>query len=154
MDVVMCAADLETSEDVLTQVLEATKDDGDDDDDDATTAPQWAAAELSRKLQNQNSRVGSVAEAMQESLEKYAVVRNKFPIQEVPLPSSGRNQGAAGQDESAREIHGVRGSPAGSNPQRATKPQIQWMMEQIHQVIISHPAYGQRKLQIVDIGGG
>jgi hypothetical protein len=43
---------------------------------------------------------------------------------------------------------------AGSRWQRKKRPQLAWMGERIKQVLQSHPDYGKRPLEILDIGGG
>lgn len=38
--------------------------------------------------------------------------------------------------------------------ERAKKPQLVWMIDQIIEVLATHPEYGERTLKILDIGGG
>jgi SAM-dependent methyltransferase len=45
-------------------------------------------------------------------------------------------------------------SSAGSRWQRAKRPQLEWMIAQIKDVIQSHPDHGKRRLRVVDVGGG
>ena len=48
----------------------------------------------------------------------------------------------------------LRASKEGSRWQRAKRPQLEWMAQQIDSVVKSHPAFGTRRLNILDIGGG
>ena len=38
--------------------------------------------------------------------------------------------------------------------QRAKRPQLEWMNNQIQEVVLAHPDYNKRTLNILDIGGG
>lgn len=38
--------------------------------------------------------------------------------------------------------------------QRAKRPQLQWMTDQIFKIVQSHPDFGSRPLHLLDIGGG
>ena len=123
------------------------------------TQRQWMAAELSRSLQGENSRVGRITPAMEQSLNIFAMEREKYPIQQVAFVSSTSTQDNSVLKSKALDIlqsNGtpLRTSPEGSRWQRAKKPQLEWMIDQIDQVLKSHPDYGIRKLKLIDIGGG
>ena len=106
-----------------------------------STERQWMAAEITNKLQGENSRVGKVTKSEQESLRSFFYARGAYPVEKV-LGSTSPSSAP------------LRTSPEGSRFQRAKKPQLKFMIDQIETVLKSHPDYGKRKLKIVDIGGG
>jgi len=121
----------------------------------SSTDRQWMAAELSKSLQGENSRIGKISEAMQQSLDTFSSVRYEHPIQEIEATSSDPTK-MGPKASQILESSGtpLRTSPEGSRWQRKKKPQLEWMLGQIEQVIRSHPEYGQRPLRLVDVGGG
>ena len=121
----------------------------------SSTDRQWMAAELSKSLQGENSRIGKISEAMRQSLDTFSNVRDEHPIQEIEATSSDPSEMASKASQIlASSGTPLRTSPEGSRWQRKKKPQLQWMLGQIEQVIRSHPEYGQRPLRLVDVGGG
>lgn len=121
----------------------------------SSTDRQWMAAELSKSLQGENSRIGKISEAMRQSLDTFSNVRDERPIQEIEATSSDPSEMASKASQIlASSGTPLRTSPEGSRWQRKKKPQLQWMLGQIEQVIRSHPEYGQRPLRLVDVGGG
>lgn len=113
------------------------------------------AAELTQSLQGENSRVGRITSSMKESLDSFGYAREQYPVEKVILSSDTDSvpaQGAASLLES--DENPLRKSREGSRWQRAKKPQLMFMIQQIATVLRSHPEYGQRKLKVVDIGGG
>ena len=121
----------------------------------SSTDRQWMAAELSKSLQGENSRIGKISEAMRQSLDTFSYVRDEYPIQEIEATSSDPSDMASKASQIlASSGTPLRTSPEGSRWQRKKKPQLQWMLGQIEQVIRSHPEYGERPLRLVDVGGG
>jgi len=123
-----------------------------------STQRQWRAAELSQTLQDENSRMGTVTNEMEGILEKYSFVRNEFPLKEIrhgddrgfsPIPIRRKSC-----KENLNDSGSLRMSLEGSRWQRAKRPQLVWMTNQIQQVVESHPCFGKRPLNILDVGGG
>ena len=112
----------------------------------STTERQWMAAELTQSLQGENSRIGKITSSMSESLCFFSHARERYPVEKISLDSG--SSGTLGTTSSLRK------SPDGSRFQRAKKPQLKLMIEEIAKVLRSHPEYGTRKLKVVDIGGG
>lgn len=117
------------------------------------TERQWLAAELTQSLQGQHSRLGMVTSLMKQSLAFFAYAGDEYPIEHVHLKSE--------LDLSLRATpllqsnnSNLRLSSVGTRWQRAKMPQLKFMIEQIGTVLRSHPEYGERKLKVVDIGGG
>lgn len=133
--------------------------------EEGETQRQWRAAELSRRLQDGNSRLGAVSQEMQDVLEKYSWLRKRFPLEHLDLDGVHKDDspppGAFDGLESLAPISTkgkqdtyLRKCLEGSRWQRAKRPQLQWMTNQIIEVVQSHPLFGQRPLKILDIGGG
>lgn len=123
------------------------------------TERQWMAAELSRTLQGENSRIGGVTKEMLRVLDSYAGARELFPMVEGALASN--DKANAEEEASVASIPDpvsagdpLRTSSSGSRWQRAKRPQLEWMIRQIEEVVQSHPDYGSRPLRVVDVGGG
>lgn len=112
------------------------------------TDRQWMAAEISQSLQGEHSRYGKITREMTQTLEKYAGLREKYPIETISLQSHEMPQALRSNWTS------VRASPSTSRWERAKKPQLMYMMDQITEVLASHPEYEKRRLKIIDIGGG
>lgn len=114
----------------------------------SSTDRQWMAAEISQSLQGEHSRYGKITQEMTRSLEKYTKLRDKYPIETISLESTEMPQALKSNSTS-------KGAPASTSRwERAKKPQLMYMIDQIANVLASHPEYGQRTLTIVDIGGG
>ena len=120
------------------------------------TERQWLAAEISRSLQGESSRTARITPGMLQSLETFANARREYPIQKVNNVNNSTHISAKLRASHILQSNGtsLRKSPQGSRWQRAKRPQLEWMMEQIEQVLKSHPEYEKRRLNIVDIGGG
>ncbi len=116
---------------------------------------QWLAAEVTQSLQGENSRVGKISDSMMQSLTTFANARDEYPIQDVDitLDDDGSSQNVASILES-NAGNPKRTSLEGSRWQHKKRPQLEFMVEQIAAVLRSHPDYGKRKLNVVDIGGG
>ena len=100
----------------------------------------WKVSEISARLQTAESRMGgSVSPQLIDStLSKYRPLLIRYPTKPVQLSmQTTRSQGEPG-----------------SRWARKKEPQIQWMVERVQELVKDHPAYGRRKLKIVDIGGG
>jgi len=108
----------------------------------SATERQWLAAELTQSLQGDNSRIGKITNEMKNSLKTFAYARESYPTEQI-----------SNKPEIAVST-GPRTNLEGSRWERAKRPQLQLMMEQIANVLRSHPEYGQRVLKVVDIGGG
>jgi len=108
----------------------------------SATERQWLAAELTQTLQGDNSRIGKISDEMKNSLKTFAYARESYPTEQISnKPEIDVSTGPSTNLE-------------GSRWERAKKPQLQLMIEQIAIVLRSHPEYGQRVLKVVDIGGG
>jgi len=119
----------------------------------------WLASELAASLQEgENSRVGRVSESALRTLADHAPLMSRRPL--VPVDLDGLT---SSQSELADSVLGSRGgqprtSPDGSSRssrwERAKRPQLRWMIEQIAGAVASHPDRGRRRLRVVDVGGG
>lgn len=108
----------------------------------SATERQWLATQITQTLQGDNSRIGKISDEMKNSLKSFAYARESYPTELITTKP---------------EIvvsTGPRTTLEGSRWERAKKPQLQLMIEQIANVLRSHPEYGQRVLKVVDIGGG
>lgn len=125
------------------------------DKESSGTDRQWMAAEVSKSLQGENSRVGKICSNMRQSLETFASAREQYPIEaiETSISEVGEIGSKASQilDSTGAPL---RTSPDGSRWQNKKKPQLEWMLGQINEVIRSHPEFGKRPLQLCDVGGG
>lgn len=118
------------------------------------TERQWMAAEITQTLQSENSRTGKVTDSMIESLDAFESAREAYPIEVVKFASTSGGSFEYGTAATILDMNSNRASPERSRWSRAKKPQLMWMIDQISTVLTSHPEYGQRKLKVVDIGGG
>jgi SAM-dependent methyltransferase len=119
----------------------------------SVTERQWLAAEQSQLLQDQNSILGTLTTSMKDSLTSFAYARDKYPIENVNCVSE--FDLSTGDDSVVQSNDSMlRTSSVGSRWQRSKQPQLNFMINQIGTVLRSHPEYGQRKLKVVDIGGG
>ena len=118
----------------------------------------WLASELAESLQGENSRVGSVSESALQTLRSCAPLMSRRPLVAVDLEGF-----TSYQSERADSVLRSRGgqpmttsdkSARSSRWERAKKPQLRWMIEQIAEVVESHPDRGRRRLRVVDVGGG
>jgi SAM-dependent methyltransferase len=105
------------------------------------TARQWKATEISVLLQNEQSRMGTVSVEQLDILKKFSDMRQRFPIIETPE----RLLMVASVGDPLRD---------GSRWKRKKEPQLEWMTQQIQEVVESHPCFGSRPLHIFDVGGG
>ena len=127
------------------------------------TQRQWKANEIAVRLQDAVSSSSSDKNSESSNnfgiLEKYRCFTERHSIEETSLEAMGGLLAALTTiDIPQRDKQPARavlplGMP-GSTWQRKKRPQLAWMGEQIRQVLESHPDYGKRKLQILDIGGG
>lgn len=119
---------------------------------------QWLTAEITQSLQGENSRVGKINDAMMQSLATFANARDEYPIHDVKTFE--RSGGDVSQNtDTASILESNEGNPRrtsleGSRWQYKKRPQLEFMVDQIAEVLRSHPDYGKRKLTVVDIGGG
>ena len=124
-------------------------------DETSNTDRQWLAAEVSKSLQGENSRVGKISSAMRQSLEAFASVRDEYPIEAIEATISNSDEiGARASQILDSTGTPLRTSPDGSRWQNKKKPQLEWMLGQINDVIRSHPDFEKRPLRLVDVGGG
>lgn len=108
----------------------------------SATERQWLATQITQTLQGDNSRIGKISDEMKNSLKSFAYARESYPTEHIN-----------NKPEIAVST-GPRTNLEGSRWERAKKPQLQLMIEQIANVLHSHPEYGKRVLKVVDIGGG
>ena len=114
------------------------------------TERQWRAAELSRELQDSTSRSGHFSDEMKLVLEENSNARNDYPLEKIEsedfvdvevLPTLRRQKY-------------LRKSSEGSRWRGKKKPQLEFMGQQVKKVVESHPDFGSRSLNILDVGGG
>ena len=122
----------------------------------SSTERQWLAAEVSKSLQGEHSRTAKVTPEMLQSLDLYSSFREEYPIEPINADSSldelsGRSRATLILQSNSTSR---RTATTTSRWQRAKQPQLIWMIDQISNVLTSHPEYRQRKLKVVDIGGG
>jgi hypothetical protein len=118
----------------------------------SSTERRWMATEISQSLQGEHSRAGMITPSMMQSLDIYSSRTEKFPIETIRRES--RADGHSERSRTAMTLQSNNNTLSTSRWQRAKKPQLIWMLDQISAVISSHPDYRQRPLKIVDIGGG
>jgi Methyltransferase domain len=102
------------------------------------TQRQWRAAEISAELQSVESRMAAIGSESLQLLESFDEIRRRFPVEHIestPDP----------EQDSSR---------SGSRWERKKAPQLDWMTEQVREIIQSHPDYQKRPLKILDVGGG
>lgn len=110
---------------------------------------RWKAAEISRTLQDASSRMGKVTPELEQVLDQYSALRDTFPAS-ADDNISADSEVAQRQSKTLPLTYGdvlLR-----SRYEVKKKPQVEWMIRQIEDVIQSHP--GERPLRVVDIGGG
>ncbi|GAX23328.1 hypothetical protein FisN_27Lh102 [Fistulifera solaris] len=109
------------------------------------TERQWKANQLSIQLQLQSNVPRAPRMHLEQKslqiLERYRPISQKYPIHLIE-----RNDNPMSTC--------LRVGVPGSRWMSQKKPQLEWMCQQIRSVLESHPEYGQRKLRILDIGGG
>jgi hypothetical protein len=121
--------------------------------DNGVTERQWKATELSRRLQDEKSRMGTYSEDMQRIINSLSLLRDEFPLKETQPPDSMELQ--LDPIPLRRKVTPeIRKSSDGSRWRRKKRPQLDWMVDQIQQVCESHPDFGSRPINILDIGGG
>jgi len=130
---------------------------------DNNTEIQWRAAEFSKRLQCDKSRMGKMTDEMKVILKKYSQERENWPLEKddnsfndiFSYPYSLktiRKSAAEAVETSERAAH--KKGREGSRWQRAKRPQLEWMKNQIQEVVQTHPDYKARPLNVLDIGGG
>jgi len=125
------------------------------------TQRRWKANELAVRLQAISSVNNKDSQSSYDLpiLNKYRRITERHPIKETSLKEMEdllftltTVHTPRRDKQPARSVLPL-GMP-GSIWQRKKRPQLAWMGEQIRTVLESHPDYGKRKLQILDIGGG
>ena len=136
--------------------------------DQSATKRQWQAAEISKRLQDDKSRMGRVSDEMNNVLDTYSALREQFPLEYDEYIGDFDNATILGfsrdtlgditfsptPSQKGNSDKFLRMSLDGSRWQRAKRPQLKWMTNQIAQVVQSHPDFKKRPLNILDIGGG
>ena len=118
----------------------------------------WLASELAASLQGENSRVGRVSDSALRTLRDHAPLMSRRPL--VPVDLGGFTSSQSERADSVLSSRGGQprttsdGSSRSSRWERAKRPQLRWMIEQIAGVVESHPDRGRRRLRVVDVGGG
>jgi SAM-dependent methyltransferase len=121
--------------------------------ENGVTERQWKATELSRQLQNEKSRIGTLSKDMQSILNALSQLRDEFPLKQTQ-PSDSLDLQLDPLPIRRKVSPDIRKSSDGSRWRRKKRPQLDWMIDQIQQVCESHPDFGSRPLNILDIGGG
>jgi len=128
---------------------------------DATTDAverQWAASEISNRLQNEASRTATVSEEQMNVLEKYEryLCGEKYPINAISHDTSAEDDEdpVAGGVVDDPVAGGVVDDRPGSRWQRKKLPQLRWILEEVRDICESHPEYPSRPIRILDVGGG
>jgi len=118
------------------------------------TERRWCASELSRKLQDSNSRIGRLTNQMVNVLDLYRSKRDVWPLEHVTIHDDIGTFDNIDLKSNCSNLSSLRSSIEGSRWQRSKRPQLQWMTKQILGVLTTHPEYGSRPLNILDVGGG
>jgi 2-polyprenyl-3-methyl-5-hydroxy-6-metoxy-1,4-benzoquinol methylase len=126
------ASALRQSDTEIDNILDGTKD---------LTSRQWKAAEISAQLQDAESRMALISPESMRVLDKFASLRTQYRVQQQFVAVE------AATEESSRGTEGSRWK-------RKKEPQLDWMAQQVKEVIQSHPDFGRRSLKILDVGGG
>lgn len=117
------------------------------------TERQWKANQLAVQLQQNKRQV--VNPLLLETMEKYRPLLEKNPPAMIelhePVPSV---QESLKNKQTNHYSQAIPLSMPGSRWMSRKKPQLEWMGQRIQSVLQSHPDYGKRPLQILDIGGG
>jgi 2-polyprenyl-3-methyl-5-hydroxy-6-metoxy-1,4-benzoquinol methylase len=108
------------------------------------TIRQWQANQISVKLQSLESNTEKdIAPELTNVLHQYKRMRDKWPVTAVTFSPM--------EEQVSNSLS--HGSP-GSRWQRKKKPQLEWMLQQIGEIINCHEAFGKRTIHILDVGGG
>lgn len=129
VDVVEASKALGTTPDELLSLMQRDR-----------TARQWKAAEISKALQTESTRIGKVDPMQIKVLESFNGIAKSFPVESVVHDSQ-----ASSPKEPLRD---------GSRWKRKKEPQLEWMRMELQQLIESHVDFGKRPLRILDVGGG
>ena len=113
---------------------------------DEVTQRQWKANEISNRLQTSESRMVNLPSEYLDVLNKYAAIADRWPVEQRP---EGETTAEPDYDDPI-----LRSSLPGSSWRRKKRPQLEWMAREIARVARSHPDYGNRTLEILDVGGG
>jgi SAM-dependent methyltransferase len=123
------------------------------------TEQQWKANQLAEILQRASShptRTG-LSPNLMGIVEKYSCILQQYPVRSFQgtsrMPSHPKTVASSGSS-SAVGVSTMSGMPVASRWETKKRPQIDWMVDQIQRVLISHPDFGKRTLRILDIGGG
>lgn len=119
------------------------------------TEQKWKANQLSETLQRNSrhpTRKGLAPEQM-EMVEKYGSILRQYPVRRCRVDRSTQRRSNR-TASSLAVVSTMSGMPAASRWETKKRPQIEWMIQQIQRVLMSHPDFGKRTLQILDIGGG
>ena len=119
-----------------------------------STERQWRAAELSRTLQDSNSRAGHFTDEMKAVLEQNSLVRARYPLEHIDHEEASPPAVELDTMPMRRRQGSLRKSAEGSRWKGKKRPQLEWMVRQIKEVVESHPDFGSRPLNILDVGGG
>ena len=111
---------------------------------ETTTERQWKAAELSQQIQQQSTHDVGIPEHATAVLDLFQNVRKQYPLDQHELLSN-HPEVSFGLTNFSKD---------GSRWRRKKEPQLDWMLNQVEQLITSHPEHGQRLIRLLDIGGG
>eukprot|EP00980_Cylindrotheca_fusiformis_P029446 scaffold23476_cov125-Cylindrotheca_fusiformis.AAC.14 len=115
---------------------------------------QWKANQLAVRLQeaSKSRRSRVVSPELLFIMEKYRHCAEMHPpIMTCTLAETALT---AARFKIPNAIKAIPMGVPGSNWMAKKKPQLEWMGQQIRSVLASHPDFGKRKLNILDIGGG
>lgn len=118
------------------------------------TERQWLAAEFSRKLQNKYLRHGQLTDDMSVILNQYTSIKNSYPLEKVEyddIPSLKHNSDVV---PVLRRNAKLKSSTEGSRWSSKKKPQLEFMANEVKELVESHVHYGTRPINILDVGGG
>ena len=113
------------------------------------TERQWTANSLAADLQ-ERSKIRRVRPEKLQVLNQYEELALKHPIHSDSTFSIRADTSVTNNNKRTPMPHGMPGSKWASKK----RPQLEWMGNQIRNVLESHPEFGIRKLAILDIGGG
>jgi Ribosomal protein L11 methylase len=118
------------------------------------TERQWLAAKFSRKLQNGSSRYGVLTDEMKRILDQYACLRHDYPLEKIERDDIISFRDNFDNIQMLRRTASLKRSSEGSRWSSRKRPQLEFMAQQVKDVVESHADFGSRPLNILDVGGG
>jgi 2-polyprenyl-3-methyl-5-hydroxy-6-metoxy-1,4-benzoquinol methylase len=118
------------------------------------TERQWLAAKISRKLQSGTSRYGLFTDEMKQVLDQFASLRNDYPLEKIERDDITSSINKFDNVQMLRRTALLKQSSEGSRWRSKKRPQLEFMAQQVKEVIESHADFRSRPLNILDVGGG